>query len=216
MTDQERAQILKMIDEQKVTPEEGLRLMKILEENPAEDEAMPGQPQAASGPEEGPAAGRPRPESDAALHAVVEKGRRLWFIPLGIGVALTVLGGLIMYWTLHPTGFSAWSYCLGLPVLLLGVAIMALGAASRTSRWIFLHVEQRPGESPRRFVMGFPLPLRFAAWALRNFGQYITNLDRTSADEVIMALEQTTSAGAPLVVNVNEEENGEKVQIYIG
>jgi hypothetical protein len=216
MTDQERAQVLKMIEENKVTPEEGLRLLQILERAPAEDEATVIQPEA--GPRSGPGPGgeKPGPAADPAIKQVAEKGRRLWFIPLGIGILVTVLGGLIIYWNLHPTGFNAWTYCLGLPVLLLGVAITALGAASRTARWIFLHVEHKPGEHPQRVILGFPLPLRFTAWVLRSFGQHIPNLNQTSADELILALEQTTSAETPLVVNVDEGEEGEKVQVYIG
>jgi len=216
MTDQERAQVLKMIEEKKVTPEEGLRLLKILEQNPAEDEATPGQPEAGPGSGAEAAGERTAAESDASIREVAEKGRRLWFIPLAIGVFITLFGGLIMYWTLRPTGFSAWTYCLGLPMLLVGVAVMALGAASRTARWIFLHVQQKPGERPQRIILGFPLPLRFTAWILRTFGQYITHLDKTSADELIVALEQTTSTDMPLVVNVDEREDGEKVQVYIG
>ena len=159
---------------------------------------------------------RLKSEPDPAVVEVMEKVRRLWFIPLAIGILVTVLGGLIMYWNLHPTGFSAWTYCMGLPVLLLGVAITAWGAASRTSRWIFVHVEQKPGESPRRIVFGFPLPLRLTAWALRTFGQYIPELEKTAADEIIVALDETTSSQAPLVVNVDEGDDGNKVQVYIG
>ena len=39
MTDQERNQVLKMIEEGKISPEEGLRLMQALEQSPAEDQS---------------------------------------------------------------------------------------------------------------------------------------------------------------------------------
>jgi hypothetical protein len=55
-----------------------------------------------------------------------------------------------------------------------------------------------------------------AAWFLRTFGRYIPNLEKTAADEILVALEQTTSSDSPLVVNVDEGDDGEKVQVYIG
>jgi hypothetical protein len=35
-------------------------------------------------------------------------------------------------------------------------------------------------------------------------------------DEVIIALEETKNTSMPLMIDVHEDENGEKVQIYIG
>jgi hypothetical protein len=216
MTDQERAQVLKMIEDGKVSPEEGLRFLQTLEQHPADEEGGPAASKSAAAPAPEVVDEKPRREPDPEITRVAEKGRRLWYVPLAAGIVLMVLGGFIMYGTIHPTGFSAWFYCLGLPVLLLGVAVTAVGAASRTSRWIFLHVEQKPGERPQRIVFGFPLPLRLTAWFLRTFRSYIPDLERTSADEILVALEETTSTDAPLVVNVDEGDDGEKVQVYIG
>ncbi len=221
MTDQERAQVLKMIEEGRVTPEEGLRLLQTLEQNPAEDEGLPGKPAVAPQPEadSGPVGSqaRPGPIPDPAVQRGVEISHRLWLlIPLGIGVLVTVLGGWIMVLNMHPSSFNAWFYCLGLPVVLLGVAIMAAGSASQTARWIYLRVEQKPGERPRHIVLGFPLPLGLAAWILRNFGHYIPNMEKSTVDEIFMALEQTTSSDSPLVVNVDEGEGGNRVQVYLG
>jgi hypothetical protein len=219
MTDQERAQVLKMIEEGKISPEEGLRLMQTLEQNPVEDEPTFDEAETAAGPavsSPDASAEKETAGSEQSIQEVAEKGRRLWFIPLGVGIAITLLGGMILYWNIHPTGASAWAYCLGLPVLFVGVAIMALGAASRTARWLFVHVRQKSGEHPRRIMLGFPLPLGLAAWFLRTFGHFIPNLEKTAADEMIVALENTTSSDSPLVVNVDEGEDGEKVQVYIG
>ncbi len=229
MTDQERAQVLKMIEEGKVTPEEGLRLMQTLEQNPADDTGAatgsPASSASASGAAEagtrdrasGSGEGAGRPDADMPrIHRVAEKGRRLWYIPLAVGILITVLGGFILYWNMHPTGISVWFYCLGLPVLLLGVAITALGAASRTARWLFVNIEQKPGKSLEHIVLGFPLPLGLSAWFLRNFGHYIPGLEKTAADEIIVALDQVTSTDTPLVVDVDDGEDGDKVQVFIG
>ncbi|MGD0612113.1 MAG: hypothetical protein ABSB41_11420 [Anaerolineales bacterium] len=221
MTDRERAQVLKLIEEGRITPEEGLRLLQALEQNPAEDEVRPSEPAAAPHPEQDPgqaeSGARPGPFPDPAVQRGVEITRRLWlFIPLATGTLVTVLGGWIMYANMHPSSFNAWFYCLGLPVVLVGVALMACGSASQTARWIYLRVEQKPGERPRHIALGFPLPLGLAAWILRNFGHYIPNMDQFTVDEVFVALGQTTSSDSPLVVNVDEGAGGDRVQVYLG
>jgi hypothetical protein len=137
-------------------------------------------------------------------------------IPLTIGILVTVLGGWIMYANMHPSSFDAWFYCLGLPMVLVGVAIMAAGPASQTARWIYVRVEQKPGQRPRHIVLGLPLPLGLAGWILRNFGHYIPNLDQSMVDEIFMALDQTTSSDSPLVVNVDEGDGGNRAQVYLG
>lgn len=221
MTDQERTQVLKMIEEGRVTPEEGLRLLQTLEQNPVEEESRPLEPGALSQPEEDSGAAGTQPSSGSVSEPDVQRGveitRRLWlFIPLVIGVLVTTLGGWIMYVNLHPSAFNAWFYCLGLPLVLVGVAIMAAGSASQTARWVYLRVEQKPGERPRYIVLGFPLPLGLAAWFLRNFGHYIPNMDQNTVDEIFMALDQTASLDSPLVVNVDEGDGGNRVQVYLG
>jgi len=77
-------------------------------------------------------------------------------------------------------------------------------------------VHQKPGKTPSRIFLGFPLPLKLAAWFLRMFGHYIPNLGKTNVDEVIQVVEAGFSGEEPLVVNVDEGEEGERVQVYIG
>jgi hypothetical protein len=215
MTDQERTQVLKMIEEGKVTPEEGLRLLQTLEKNPAED----------ASPAAGPASGeKPEPEEQAApsgfeadprIARVKATARRLWQIPLWIGVGITVLSAFGMYAVMRGAGMNFWFYCLTLP-LLLGVAVIVLAAGSRTARWLFVNVQQKPGDKPERIFLGFPIPLKFTAWFLRTFGHRIPDLDKTNVDEVIQAVESGLTGDQPLIVNVDEGEDGERVQVYIG
>jgi hypothetical protein len=126
MTASERSKILNMIEEGKITPEEGLRLMQVLGEDPVEDRDEP-----ASAPNPTPIEDRPAPERDPAIRATASKARALWMIPVWIGVAITVFGGWVMYSNMHPSGISAWFYCLGFPIFLLGVLITTLGVSSR-------------------------------------------------------------------------------------
>jgi len=231
MTDQERSQVLKMIESGKISPEEGLRLLQTLEKDPAEEEvktveagASPSfdssagfassattEPSAAD-----ESAGRSAPEPDPAIKRLAEKGRALWYIPLVIGILITVFGGLIMYWNVQPSNISGWFYCLGLPVLLLGVVIITAAVSSRQARWLFVDVHQKPGERPQRIFLGLPLPLRLTAWFFRTFGDKIPDLKDKKLEQVIEVVETGFSSDSPLTVNVDEGEDGARVQVYLG
>lgn len=225
MTDQEREIVLKMIEEGKITPEEGLKLMNALHA-PAEEEqpAAPAKAEAATGP--GPEAGEAKPESekshfesDPRIARVKSTARRYWQIPLWIGIVILLASALGMYAILSGPGMNFWFFCLMAP-LLLGVLVMAIAAGSRRARWIFVDVQQKPGDKPQRIFLGFPLPLKFTAWFLRTFKNKIPDLKREIGDkpieEIIEVMDQSFTSDEPLVVNVDEGEDGEKVQVYIG
>ena len=94
--------------------------------------------------------------------------------------------------------------------------MIALFASSRTSRWLYVNVEQAEGEWPRNVTLGFPIPLRLASWFLRNFGNNIEGLRQANVDEIVEILSKGISAKEPLIVNVDEAEHGDRVQVYIG
>ena len=224
MTDQEREQVLKMIASGKISAEEGLKLMRTLDQSRAEDEMPVGIKAigAGSNPEveeektasEDPAA-HSSFENDPRIARVKATVQRLWQIPLWIGVFITVLSAWGMYMLVRAANLNFWFYFLSLP-LLLGVLIMVAAVGSRRARWLFVDVHQKPGERPARIFLGFPLPLKLAAWFLRTFGRYIPDLGKTNVDEVIEVIETGFTGKEPLVVNVDEGEDGERVQVYIG
>jgi hypothetical protein len=47
-------------------------------------------------------------------------------------------------------------------------------------------------------------------------GSRIPSLNGTSIDEVILAVANTTDAKNPIYIQVDEGQDGEKVEIYIG
>jgi hypothetical protein len=111
--------------------------------------------------------------------------------------------------------YGFWFFCAWLP-LLLGLLVIALSAGGMNSRWLYVNVDQRRGEWPEHFTMGFPIPLRMVGWVLRTFGHFIPGMDRTNVDEIITALSAMDDLDEPLIVNVDESEHGEQVQVYIG
>ena len=216
MTDQERNQVLKMIADGKITPEEGLTLMQALDQDsPAKIPTPAPEVPVGEVPTNAASVKKPGLEVDPRIEHVKSTVRRLWQIPLWIGIGITVLSALGMYAVLRGPGMNFWFYFLLLP-LLLGVAITALAAGSRQARWIFVDVHQKPGERPHRIFLGFPLPLKLTAWFLHTFGQWIPQLRRTNVDEVIQVIETGFTGNEPLIVNVDEGNQGERVRVYIG
>lgn len=212
----ERMQILDMVEQGLISASDGARLLQAIREQSAESEPGEGFTGTSGEPipeviETSPAGSSPDPE----LTASMERWKRWWMIPLWVGVGIIVVSSLLMAWAYQAGGFSFWFACAWLPFLL-GLGSVMLAWSSRTARWLHLRVQQQPGEWPRTIAFSFPLPLRLAAWFLRVFGRFIPQLKDTGIDELILALGSATGPASPLLVDVDEGENGERVQIYIG
>lgn len=204
MSSEEKKQILKMVEEGRISAEEAMKLIKVLEENPDEKveifEAAPG---GGSG-------------SASEFEAVARRARRLWVIPMWIGMGITVLAAYWLYTLVQASNYGLWFYCAWVPFLV-GVLLLALFAGSRTSRWLFVNVDRtRAQDWPQTITLGFPVPIGPVSWFLRNFGSNIQGLQHTQVDEILDVLAHGTSSETPLIVNVDESEGGERVQVYIG
>ena len=196
----DRMQILGMIEAGEISAEEGARRLQEQKADLLEGEDDPPPAEARRAPRIS--------EED------MEKWKRWWTIPLWVGLGIVILSGMWMNAAYQSSGVGFWFYCSWLP-LLLGVLLMLIAGQSRTGRWLHVRVRQAPGNSPQNVAVSIPLPIRFTAWALRTFGQFITPLKRTSVDELILALEESTKE-TPFYVQVDEGENGEQVEVFIG
>lgn len=220
MSSEEQKQILKMVEEGKISAEEAMKLIEALGESSDEAEVIEG-----SSPELGEATSAFGSGTTAGFESasidpdefdeVAYRARSLWRIPLWIGVAIIALTAFWLDALVSASNFGFWFYCAWVP-LLFGVLLVGLFAGSRTSRWLYVNVEQRRGEWPRNITLGFPLPLGLTAWFLRHFGHNIGGLRHTNVDEVVEILSAGLSSREPMIVNVNEGEGGERVQVYIG
>jgi hypothetical protein len=194
----ERMQVLQMIEDGKITAEDGLRLLH----------ALSGAGGGGAEQARAEAGGPPSPPE-------VGRWRNWWLIPLWAGLALAVLGGGLLYWAYHAGGSPVWFACAGLPFAL-GMVVAGLAWASRASRWIHVRVNTGQAKWPQKIALSFPLPIRLAAWGLRVAGRFIPRLQRTGVDELILALDEGTSPENPLFVDVHEGDGEERVQVYIG
>jgi hypothetical protein len=205
MTDLERQQVLKMIEDGKISAEEGLKLMQALDEDSVTAETVSVETGASGGAER-------EVKSDPEFERKIGRFRQLWMIPLWGGILLTILSAWWMYTTVQNSGLGFWFYCAWLPFLL-GIGVIALGFDSRTSRWIYVDIHQAPGEKPQHVMISFPLsPL---TWLVNLFGHHIPAEQKGAVDDIMRAIFRSTKSDEPLFVDVHDDD-GQHVQVYIG
>lgn len=212
MSSEERRKILQMVADGKISAEEAATLMRALDESGEESDS--GEPEVI---EIGPVTGGERSEApeidEVRMRAHRFSGAFLW-----IGVLMTVFIAWWMFSVQQNSGLNFWFYCLGMP-LTLGIMLIALGAGSRTSRWLYVNVDRtrsKDQDGPRRISLAFPLPLGFAAWFIRTFGSRIEGLKNTNVDDVVTAISLAKNVRDPLIVHVDDSDSGEHVQVFIG
>jgi hypothetical protein len=209
MSSEERKKILQMVQDGKISAEQAASLMRALDADADSAEADIEVVETGSG------SGYERTDAPE-FEEVKSRARRFAMIPLWIGVFMAVLSAWGIYSIQQSAGINFWFFCLMVP-LLLGVLLIALGAGGESSKWLYVNVDRRNAQDwPRNITLGFPLPLGLTAWFLRNFGQYIHGMEKTNVDEIIQILDATGKSGAPLIINANDNEDGEHVQVYIG
>lgn len=223
MNEEERLQILEMIEKGVISASEGVRLLNSIQGEPQEPALPSGSSDTTAGQpgmvEEAEVVEEDLPPRDdtaptrANFDADVSRWRRWWWIPLSVGIGITVVSGLLMFVVYQSGGFGFWFACLWFP-LLLGVILMSLAAASRRAHWLHVRVHQAEGEHPRTIKISLPVPLRFVAWVMRTFKHRIPGMDRAGMDEAVLALGKITS-DEPFYIKVDEGDSGEKVEVFI-
>jgi hypothetical protein len=229
----EHMRILKMIEEGEISPEEGARLLQEVGSSLSEEKLDSlsilakidrGEISAEEGiallesdisyseggdnfvheePFSQPPPGIPAEE--------IAKWQRWWTIPLYVGVGIVILSAVWLNSAYQKSGFGVGFFCSWVP-LLIGVLLIALAWRSQSGPWIHVRV-RGPNEN---VAVSIPAPLGIAGWVLRNFGQFIPQLERTTIDEILVALDTTSKDKAPLYVVVDEGDQGEYIEIFIG
>ncbi len=195
----ERKKILGMVENGQITAEEAASLLDLVSDAQPEDtdKTQPERP-VLDGPE---------------LGRLASAGRsHYWYYPLAAGTVTVLVGGTVIA-SAHPNsrvGLTTW-LCGWIP-LFLGLATVTLAAWARTAHWVHLRIVDRDD----RVAISLPLPLRITALVLRAIRPFVPQLKETAVDEVILAVQEGLSEGQPLTIEVEDEDAGEHVQIYIG
>ncbi len=191
--EEERLQILRMVEAGQIGVEQAEELLAVLE-----DRGVESQPEVS--------AEAPARELAGAQWA------RFWIYPLLAGGGLLILGALVLGLVYALAAASGWRVCGWLPMIA-GLLVMLLALWSRRAKWLHVRFSKRGG---RRRALSFPLSLTLAAWGVRLARPYVPQLKDTVVDDLIIALRDSTARGEPLFIDVQDGEEGERIQLYVG
>jgi len=198
---EERMQILRMVEKRQISAAEGVKLLEVLvgAEESVEEATIS------------------EAAAEAAPHVVPDFGapRRFWIYPAIIGAGVALIGAAIYLAIYSQAGTTFWLTC-GLVPFLAGLTVALLAWWSREARWFHLRITNTR-TAHREFAMSLPLPLGLAAWGVGIARRFIPRFRETGVDEMILALRDGLEEGEqPLVVDVTDDEDGERIQVYFG
>ena len=206
MSSEERKKILQMVADGKINAEEAATLMRALDDSAEEQIQVI---------EAGPSFGSEKTDAPE-FDQVRRRAMRFSGAFLSIGIIFIVLSAWAMFGIQKNNGLNFWFFCMTMP-LFLGILLTTFGAGSRNSRWLYVNVDRsHQTEFPRNITIAFPLPLGLASWALKNFGHMFSGLKNSNVDEIVQAIAMAKNITEPLIVNVDDGDDGEKVQVFIG
>ena len=194
----ERREVLRLVQEGKVTAAEGALLLDAMGEHEETAESEP--IQVVLDPLE-PVASFPETVS----------GERppYWAYVAVFGLGWTMVGASL---TLKANG--TWWLVLVIPLLLLGLAVLTFGVAARGATWLSVRISDAMGR--RKLAFDFPVPLALAAWGVGIARPFVPQLRKTAVDELILSLREGHSKGEVLLVDVVDDDDGEHVQVRFG
>ena len=206
MSSEERRKILQLVSDGKISADEAANLMRTLDDSAEEEMEIF---------EAGPSMSEERSDS-SDFDEVRRRAMRWAMIPLWGGVLFTIFSAWGMYAVQQNAGYNFWFFCLGMP-LFLGIILIALGSGGMGSRWLYVNVDRTQAQDwPKNITIAFPLPLGLVSWFLKNFGSRINGMTKTTVDQVVTAIAMTKSVQEPLIVNVDDTKDGDRVQLFIG
>ena len=223
-TSEERQRILQMISTGKITAEEGTLLLNALSGNPQSDRpAPPDQPQIAppvDRAEETQAAQQekaPTPESEVIdppppIDVNMPDTRHWWQVPFWIGLAVLMAGAFTLAGALS-SGAVCFVLLCGLPLLFIGLIMIIVAWFARNGPWVHIRVKNnRPGQHN----VNISVPLDLGVVAVRVAEPFVPQMRNTGIDDVIVSLKNNVKGDQPVIIDVNDDEDGEHVQVIVG
>jgi polyhydroxyalkanoate synthesis regulator phasin len=216
MMNKAERQILDMVEEGQLSAEEGLRLInamggehKSVHESSDAEEQKKRVMKIATGDVEETWTSRISEEEKQRMNRL----KRWWILPFGIGLVITTLGTIWMYLSYVEHGFSFGFWLAWIP-LLLGIFIVAVTFRTNRSLWLHVRIKQKPGETPQRISISLPMPIALTRWFFRTFGDHIPELNEQVHGNYSAILDNL-SPEDPFYVHVNEDD-GDEVEVFIG
>lgn len=198
---QERQQILQMLQNGTITTDQAMELLDAL--------ATPANSQA---PLNGAIVEPYEPPPN------MDRFRRFWRIPFFIALGFLIFFGLWLYVIYQNNdGAITLGFVFVWSLFILAFLAALLAVFSRRAAWLHVRIKERNG---RNINLSFPLPLRLAQWAISIAGRFADDQTRghlLMASQFITAAQETMrEPGAePLMIDVDDDD-GNHVQVYIG
>jgi hypothetical protein len=209
-------QILDMVEQGQLSAEEGLRLINAMggkTESGPDPDLIDEEVRASTNITFGDAEESVQPHIPEEEKQRMNRLKRWWVLPFGIGLLITTLGAILMYMGSTQSGFGFGFWLAWLPFLL-GIFIVAVSFQTKRSVWLHVRVKQEPGETPQRISISLPMPIALTRWFFSAFGDHIPGLRDQPLGNIPEILTNLSSE-EPFYVHVNEEA-GEEVEIFIG
>jgi len=206
---QAEQQILQMLSDRIISAEEAGKLLEALksqETDPIIVNADTPHKDALEGEIITPLSTQPPPE--------LSRYRRFWLIPFLIAISSLLLSGVglfLLYQSENPAFlgfFCLWAIFIG---ALFSAAILIL---AQRSTWLYLNVEE---EYSTKIRLALPLPLSLVKWAVRMARPFVPaeQFNHLQNAAFLVDMMQSSPHREPIAINV-DDENGDRVQIYIG
>jgi hypothetical protein len=216
---EERKRILDMVGSGQISPEQGAALLELVTAPDEEETAQAEEKQ-------------PSPAEETQVVAAHAPAYALWVDPLGAGtpsrvsgtsprvlggvggagLVLLLVGGTVVSAMHQQQRVNAWTWLCGWIPLFVGLSVVTLAAWARTAHWIHLRVRDH-GE---HVALSFPLPLGLAAAVVRVARPFVPRLRDTAIDEAILAVRDGLQGNEDITIDVQDDEEGESVQIDFG
>jgi hypothetical protein len=221
-TSEERQQVLRMIADGKITPEEGSRLLAALSGGTppeldapvASSEPMPEAPQVEPSDAQQQAY---TPEQEVIsppppIDAQIPDTRHWWQVPFWIGAALLIAGAFTLAGALSSGAICLVLLC-GLPLLMIGIVAIIVAWFARNGPWVHIRVKHKhPGDHD----INLSVPLDLGVMTVRVAEPFVPQMKTTGVDDVILSLKDNVKKDQPLIIDVNDDDDGEHVQVIVG
>jgi hypothetical protein len=102
------------------------------------------------------------------------------------------------------------------PALALGIFCLTLALLRDQLPWIHIRIQTGSLSWPRRIVISIPFPVAIGARGVEVFGHWIPSMDREGAEQLAFVLRNLDLKTTPVSVLVDEGDDSERVEIYIG
>lgn len=215
MTSEERKHILSMINDGKITAEEGYELIASLDADPEADELEQetfdnneaDQTEVLIGEviNDNPSAEN---DIDDATRARMERSKGWWDVVAGIGVLIVIFSAYGMFSIQEAYGTNFWFFTMLIP-LFLGVLLLMFAFPSKNGKWLF--VEVNSGGKDKLFVFCFPLSI---LRDILNFTEKFLPPAKGGVFGALMdAIESPDQQGSPVLINVNDGDD--QVKIFV-